>query len=130
MPARLNELAEILVDAVTEVRHVLGVGLLESTYKHALAHELELRGVRYTRESRWALSYKGVDLPGRIQPDFVIEDLIVVEAKAVEQLHPAHHAQLLTYLTQCRMPLGFLVNFHAVPMRDGILRRVNRRAFR
>jgi GxxExxY protein len=76
------------------------------------------------------VAYKGRVLSRRFRIDLLLDGKIIVEAKAVENLHPAHFAQLLTYLRLADKPLGFLINFNAIPLGEGIHRRVNTRSYR
>ena len=128
LPKHLEATAAQLVDVVVEVRRALGAGLFESVYVDALCHELGLRGIPWRRDFRVPLLYKGQPLGKAFVPDILVAEEIIVEAKAVESLHPTHFAQILTYLRLSGKPLGFLVNFHAVPLSNGIHRKVNFRA--
>ena len=121
----LDGLARVLVEACFEVRRELGAGLVESVYVECLAEELRARGVAVAVEVPLPVIYKGNALDKRFRIDLLVGDRIVVEAKAVEDLHPLHAAQLLTYLRLSGKPLGFLVNFSAVPLRTGIHRYAN-----
>lgn len=121
----LDGLARELVRAFGDVRAELGAGLVESVYVDCLVEELGRRGIRCEREVEFPIVYRGLTLGRRIRVDLLVEGRILVEAKAVEALHPAHYAQFLTYLRMSRRPLGFLVNFNAVPFGEGIHRRIN-----
>ena len=123
--AGLEDLAREVVDSVREVRTSLGVGLSESVYVECFSHELHLRGLRVEREIGIPLVYKGVTLPKRLRVDLLVEGRILVEAKAVEALHPVHFAQTLTYQRLAGCPVAFLVNFNQVPLREGIHRLAN-----
>ena len=124
----LDTLARIVVDACGEVRRELGAGLMESVYVQCLAEELRARGIRVDLEVPVPIAYKGRTLDKRFRIDLLVEGRIVVEAKAVEDLHPMHAAQLLTYLRLSGRPLGFLVNFSAVTLGTGIHRFANTKA--
>ena len=104
-----------------EVHTVLGAGFLEAVYEQALAIELELRGIPFQRQFPIALSYKGVAV-GEARLDFLVGDVLIVELKAVENIHPIHHAQVLNYLKATGHQLGLLMNFNVEHMRDGIKR--------
>lgn len=123
VPDRVDGVATAVVDAVFRVRKQLGAGLNEDLYKIALGMELTKRGISFAREARVAVHYDGVWI-GVAIPDFLIDDCLVLEAKAVESLAPPHFAQTLTYLRFTRRPLALLVNFHAVPLGPGIRRLV------
>lgn len=123
LPARLDEIAGEIVDAAIEVHRSLGPGLLERLYQQSLLLEFKARGIEASSEVPIPASYKGVELEGRYRLDIVVEGAIVVEVKAVDKVSPAHEAQLLTYLNLTDHRLGFLLNFHAPLMKDGIYRR-------
>ncbi len=120
-----NEISKAVIGAAIEVHRHLGPGLLESAYEQALAHELGLRGLRTARQARLPASYKGVSLGDSYRIDLLVEDLVIVEIKAIDQLAPLHEAQLLSYLRFSGKRLGLLLNFHSPVMRKGIRRVVN-----
>lgn len=124
LPPEVEALAALVVEAFVEVRTELGVGLTELVYVECLAEELRTRGIKVDREVHFPIRYKGRDVGRSTRVDMVVNDVILVEAKAVLELHPAHFAQFLTYLRLSGCPLGFLVNFHAVPFKEGICRRI------
>lgn len=115
---------EPIIGAAIEVHRQLGAGLLESTYEECLCHELHLRGIRFMRQLELPVSYKGLKLACGYRIDLLVEDTVVVELKAVEQLLPVHEAQLLTYLHLANKPVGLLINFNVPLLKDGIRRRV------
>lgn len=98
--------------AAIEVHKTLGPGLLESVYHKCLAKELTLRNIKYVSEFKIPYSYKGVDLDIDMRCDFLIENFIVVELKAVDHILPIHEAQLLTYMKLLKVPKGVLINFN------------------
>jgi GxxExxY protein len=120
-----NEVGSIIVDASIEVHRLLGPGLLESVYESALAHELELRGFSVEAQVPVEVTYKGIRFEQGFRVDLVVEKLVVVELKSVEQVSPAHRKQLQTYLRFTDLKLGFLLNFGAPLMKQGIIRAVN-----
>jgi GxxExxY protein len=129
MSATVNELvtkadpiSKVVIGAAIEVHRHLGPGLLESAYQSCLAHELNSQGVRFLREVTLPVTYKGTLLDCGYRMDFVVEDLLVLEIKAVESLSKIHEAQLLSYLRLSGKPLGLLINFHVPLLRDGIKR--------
>lgn len=125
LPAELNLLAAEVVDAIGEVRRELGAGLVESIYEECLMDELARRGIPARAQVHVAVHYKGRRLAKRFRVDILVAEAIIIEGKAMEALAPVHFAQLDTYLRLSGMPLGFLVNFNALPLRSGIHRRVN-----
>lgn len=117
-------LTEQIIGAAMEVHRQLGPGLMENVYQICLAHELDLRGVKCQREKPLPIAYKGTQLDCGYRLDFLVEDKVVVELKAVEQLLPIHEAQLLTYLKISGCKVGLLINFNVPLLKRGIKRRV------
>ena len=105
-----KELSYALIGAAMEVHRILGPGFLEAVYQKALAHELTLRGIRFEQFKKLPVYYKGI-LVGDYEADFVIEGKIILEIKAVSQLHPRHEAQAINYLTATGFRLAILLNF-------------------
>lgn len=124
LPDAVNEVSGQVLNAAIKVHTRLGPGLLENAYKMCLAHELALRGLRVAREVPIDVEYEGLLVEGAYLADIVVEDVVIVEAKAVDRLHPIFEAQLLTYLRLFRAPLGILLNFHAAKIMDGGFRRL------
>ena len=119
-----EELSEQIIGAAIEVHRATGPGLLESAYQAFLAHELTLRGIRFAKEVALPALYKGVRLDCGCRMDFVIEDRIILEVKAVEKLIAIHEAQLLTYLKLTGMRVGLMINFNSAVIRNSLIRRV------
>jgi len=119
-----EKLTETIIGAAIEVHKELGPGLLESSYDAALAQELSLRGLHFERQKDMPVNYKGGLLEVGYRLDFLIEDRVIVELKAVEKLHPIHEAQLITYLKHSNKRIGLLINFNVMLLKDGITRRV------
>ena len=124
MKKRENELSGEIVAAAIEVHRALGPGLLESTYETCLAHELEIRRLQFERQKALPVSYKGVRLDAGYRIDLLIEDRVLVEAKAVDGLTPLHEAQVLSYLRLGGWKLGLLINFNVPLLRKGVKRIV------
>jgi len=118
------ELTEAILGGAIEVHRHLGPGLLESAYEECLARELELRGLRFERQIPLPLEYKGVKLDVGYRIDLLVENIVVVELKAVEKLIPIHESQLLTYLRLAGKQVALLINFNTRLLKDGIVRRV------
>ena len=119
-----KELTEAITGAAIEVHRVLGPGLLESAYEECLKHELTCRGLSFEAQVPLPVVYKGLELECGYWMDLVVEDTVVVELKAVEQLHPVHEAQRLTYLRLSGKRVGLLINFNVEVLKHGIVRRV------
>ena len=125
IPQDIERMATIAVDAAFSVHKELGPGLLETAYEGCFAHELDLRGVKYQRQLPVPLNYKGKVIEVGFRADVVLEQRFLIELKAVEQLAPIHQAQVITYLKLLRFPLGLLINFNMVLIKDGIHRILN-----
>ena len=120
-----NELSRIILDAAFRVHSALGPGLLENAYEACLAYELRSAGLKTQTQVPMPLVYRDVTLEVGYRLDVLVEDLVVVEIKAVEALAPIHRAQLLCYLKLSRKKLGILINFNEVSLKNGIKRVVN-----
>ncbi|MBI2682998.1 MAG: GxxExxY protein [Acidobacteriales bacterium] len=125
LPADLNELARVIVDAAFKVHKHLGPGLLESTYRLCLVHELRLRGLQVRQEVPLPIEYQGIKLDAGYRVDVLVVEKIILELKTVDALLAVHHAQILSYLKHSGKKLGFLINFNSVLLKDGIRRIVN-----
>ena len=120
-----NDIAKIVVDAAYKIHTRLGPGLLESAYQVILAYELRTRGLRVETEVPMPVTYEGVSLEIGFRADMVVEDLVILELKSVENVADVHKKQLLTYLRASGKRLGLLINFGAPIIRQGITRIVN-----
>lgn len=119
-----NEISGAVVDAAMKVHSALGPGLLESAYAICLKHELVKRGFKVASEVPLPVIYDGVRLEAGYRLDLVVEDTVVVELKAIEALAPIHQAQIISYLKLSSKPIGLLINFHSLHLKDGIKRFV------
>lgn len=104
--------------------------MLESVYERCLIHDLIKRGLRTQSQTQLPVYYDGIIIDGGHRLDILVEDLVIVEVKAIEHTLPIHCAQLLSYLKLSNKPVGLLLNFNKVHMRDGIRRIANSRALR
>ncbi len=114
-----------VVDSAIAVHSALGPGLLESTYQACLAYELRKRGLGVLEEVALPVVYDAQRLEIGYRIDLLVQGFIVVEVKSVEGVAPIHRAQLLSYLKLSGKPLGLLLNFNVVLMKDGIVRMRN-----
>jgi len=122
-----DELSHVILGAAIEVHRVLGgPGLLESVYKEALKHELELRGLRIQPEVAVPIIYKGRKLASDLRLDLLVEEKVVIECKATTAFHPVFLAQALTYLRLLDLRLALVLNFGEQLLKDGIDRVVHR----
>ncbi len=120
----INALTQAVIGAAIEVHQVLGPGLLESLYERALCRELTLREIPHECQVNLPVRYKGELIEGSLRLDLVVANTLVVELKAADKLLPIHEAQLLSYLRLSELPVGLLINFHAVRIKDGLKRLV------
>ena len=125
--ARINQVSGAVVDAAVKVHSTLGPGLLESAYAACLTHELRKRGPRVDTQVGLPVVYDGEKLDLGYRIDLLVENLVIVEVKCVEVIHPVHEAQLLSYLRLSGKNVGLLINFYVVRLKDGIKRMVDGR---
>lgn len=120
-PSEVNAVARRVVDAAVEVHRHLGPGYLEAVYQEALEVELGLRGVSFERQAIFRVTYKQREVgAGRL--DLLVERCVVVELKAVDQLHELHVAQALSYLKGTGLSLALLINFKVPVLLRGVRR--------
>ena len=120
-----NDLTYEIIGAAMEVHRELGPGLLESAYDTCLAHELSHRRIPFRRQVELPITYKDVSLDCGYRLDFVVDDRVIVELKAVDHLERIHRAQLLSYLRSFDTNLGLLLNFNVPRLKDGVHRVVD-----
>lgn len=120
-----EELSGIVVDCGYHLHRELGPGLLESVYEVVLAKMLEERGLRVKRQMPVPIAVMGMKFDEGFRADILVEDMLLLELKSVENLAPVHSKQVLTYLRLLNLPLGLLINFGAATFKEGIKRIVN-----
>ncbi len=108
----INNIAYQIVGCAIEVHKQLGPGLLESVYERCLIEELESCNLKVEKQLYVPIFYKGKELDGNFKLDLLVNDLIIIELKAVEAMIPLYKAQLLSYLVLANKPKGLLINFH------------------
>ena len=119
-----NDLTKAIIGAAIEVHRELGPGLLESVYEEALSHELSLRGLSFVRQIPVQIAYKGVKLASDLRADLFVENQVVVDLKAKEQVAKVDLVVMRTYLRLLGASVGLVINFHVPILRDGIHRVV------
>ena len=119
-----DELSNKVIGCAIEVHRNLGPGLLESTYKQCLAHELKIEGMPFKLQFPLPVEYKGIKLDCGYRIDLLVANILIVELKSVENVLPIHQAQLLTYMKLSGIKIGLLMNFNVKYMKDGIKRMV------
>ncbi|HEX5214853.1 MAG TPA: GxxExxY protein [Vicinamibacterales bacterium] len=119
-PVELSEVTGRVIGAAISVHRALGPGLLESTYRHCLAHEFDYRGIGFASEVAVPVIYRETRLDCGYRVDFVVESEVVVEIKSVERLTPVHQAQVMTYLKLMNLKRALLLNFNVTVLKDGL----------
>jgi GxxExxY protein len=121
----IDKIAQQIVDTAFRVHSKLGPGLLESAYEACMAHELSKQGFKVERQKPQPIIYDDLAIEVGYRLDILVDDKVIIELKAVEQLAPIHQAQLMTYLKLSNKTLGFLINFHVHLIKQGIRRLAN-----
>ena len=121
----LDDITGAIVDVSVKIHMELGPGLLESVYEVVLARVLEKRGLQVERQKAICFEYDGMVFEEGFRTDLLVEGRVIVELKSVEKLAPVHSKQLLTYLRLMNLPVGLLINFGAVTLKEGLHRIVN-----
>lgn len=116
-----NELTPEIIGAAMKVHRKLGPGLLESAYEACVEYELQVAGLQVERQKAVPLIYETVKLDCGFRADLVVNGLVVVELKCKEAIHPVDEAQILSHLRLLNLPIGLLINFHVVLLKDGIV---------
>ena len=123
--ARYEVLAKRIFESALEVHKILGPGLLESVYHHALLQELNIRNTICDTEVKIPLVYKGTPTGKSLFLDILVENEIILELKSVDEIQPVHMAQLLSYLKLTNKKMGFLINFNVPLIKEGVRRIVH-----
>ena len=119
---KLNQITYEIIGAAYKVHSELGPGLLESAYEVCLEYELLKKGFKVERQKPLPVIYEDVKLDAGYRIDLLVEDAVIVELKAVEEIAPIHQAQIMTYLKLSELKLGLLMNFNVTDMKKGIKR--------
>ena len=119
-----ERIGKILVNSAFKVHKTLGPGLLEKIYEVALAHELNKAGLQVKRQTYLPIVYDGIEIEEGLQLDLFIEDLVICELKAVEQVNPVWEAQVLSHLKLTGQRLGYVINFNVPLIKNGIKRLI------
>jgi GxxExxY protein len=126
MPSeKIEEIASVIVNAAFKVHKELGPGLLEKVYEACLAYEIEKAGLIVKRQVDIPIIYDGIQLNEKLRLDLIVENLIIVETKAVEIVNPVWQAQIISHLRLTNSELGFLINFNVPLIKNGIKRFIN-----
>lgn len=108
----VTQLSYDIVGCAITVHKTLGPGLLESVYEKCLKEELEFQGFKVETQQKVKLEYRNVQIETELRLDLLVNDIIIVEIKSIENLLPVHEAQLLTYMSLLEKPQGLLINFY------------------
>ena len=126
MNQNINSITQKIIGSAITIHKELGPGLLESSYEACLAYELAQLNLKFERQKGLPISYRGVKLDCGYRIDFIVEDRVIIELKAVEKLEPIHEAQILSYLKLSHCEIGLLINFNVKLIKHGIRRFANR----
>ena len=124
VPEELNTISKKIVDAAYTVHKNLGPGLLEKVYEVCFCHELQKRGLSYQRQIYIPIVYDGMVFDDGLRLDVLVEEQVICELKALENINPVWEAQILSHLKLTGNRLGFLINFNVPLMKKGIKRFV------
>ncbi|HHH49392.1 MAG TPA: GxxExxY protein [Saprospiraceae bacterium] len=125
IPETLNTIGTHIISAAIAVHKELGPGLLEKVYEVCLCHELQKRGLQYERQVSFPIIYDGIQFDEGLRLDILVENEIICELKAVDQVNPVWEAQIISHLKLLDKQLGYLLNFNVPLMKQGIRRFVN-----
>ncbi len=121
---KADRLTREAIGAAVEVHRILGPGLLESIYEKCLLREFELRGIPVVNQEKVRIAYKDWTFTETLKFDLLVDAVLLLEIKAVEQVLPIHKAQLLSYMKLLNVPLGLVFNFREMKLVDGVSRMV------
>ncbi len=121
----INELSYKIVGCAIEVHNILGPGLLESIYEECLYEELKSKGLFPSRQVPVPVYFKGKKVKDDLRVDLLVNDLIIVELKAVNDMHPIFKAKLLTYMKLAEKPKGLLINFNVLKITNDLIPILN-----
>ncbi len=117
-------IGRMIVDAAFTIHKTLGPGLLEKVYEVCFCHELTKRGLSVKRQLTIPIVYDGIEFQEGLRLDVLVDDLVICELKAIENVNPVWEAQLLSHLKLTEKRLGYLINFNVPLMKDGLRRFV------
>ncbi|HEX2990412.1 MAG TPA: GxxExxY protein [Anaerolineales bacterium] len=124
VPADVERIGKIVLNAAYKVHTTLGPGLLESVYQASMKHVLEKNGVNAKIDVKLPILFEGTKLDSGLQLDLLVEKCVIVELKSVERMSLLYEKQVTTYLRLSHLRLGFLINFNVPYLKDGIKRVV------
>lgn len=122
---KFNKITEIIIGSAINVHRELGPGLLESAYETCLVYDLIKAGLKIEQQKPLPIIYRGIKLDCAYRIDLLVDDIVIVEVKSIDNILSIHKAQLLSYLKLSNNKLGLLINFNVDVLIDGIVRIVN-----
>lgn len=125
MNAELEALASRVIDTAMGVHVDVGPGLLGSVYETLLANRLSAQSLNIDRQMPVKAIIDGTEFPDAFRIDILVEGRLIIEVKSVEKLAPVHAKQTLTYLRLMKLPLGLLINFGGITLKEGLKRVAN-----
>ena len=124
LSAEEERIGALVIEAAITVHRELGAGLLEHVYEVCLCHELTKRGVRWQRQVKMPIAYDTLIIEDAYRLDILVEDMVIIEVKAVNEITDVHVSQCLTYLRFTKKRLGYILNFNVTLMKRGSKRLV------
>ena len=121
---KASSYTENVIGAAIEVHRDKGPGLIESIYEWCLTEELKIRKLAHVNQKSVEIKYKGATKQEDLRFDILVEDCLLIEAKAVTKILPIHKAQLMSYMKLLDVPLGLLINFNEIKLIDGVHRLI------
>ena len=121
----VNQITGRIVNTAYRVHTDVGPGLLEGFYESVLLHSLKKQGLYVEKQKVIAIEWDGIRIEEAYRVDLLVERQVVVELKSLKKLHPVHHKQVLTYLRLLDLPVGLLLNFGEVSLKNGVHRILN-----
>jgi iron complex transport system substrate-binding protein len=123
----VNRITGEIVDTAYRLHSRVGPGLTEGFYESVMAHALVKRGLTVEKQKAIPFEWEGIRIQEVCRLDLLVEGCVIAELKSVEKLHPVHHKQVLTYLRLMDLPIGLLINFGEVSLKNGVHRILNNR---
>lgn len=121
-----NEISNLVFDAGMKIHRKLGIGLFENVYERCLIHELKNKGMNVESQKDISVNYEGLVIEKAFRVDLLIENKVIIEIKAVQDINDYHFFQLLNYLRIADIKLGMILNFHSTLFKNGVRRVVNK----
>ncbi|PXW14486.1 MULTISPECIES: GxxExxY protein [Chryseobacterium] len=121
-----NKISEIVFDAGMKIHRTLGIGLYENVYEECLVYELKNRGLNVESQKNIDIEYEELKISKAFRVDLLVENKVIIEIKAIQEINDYHFFQLLNYLRITDIKLGMILNFHSILFKNGVKRVVNK----